>query len=187
MSMSKFLVQKTMEEKFFLSSTSAELIEQVGEKYHIAKSQVYKRLSHLGIKAYKENGETWLDAVQVEELDKLAAHIDSGQSMESYECTAIALSESNQLDQTAERVEFNDSPDNDQISQLVRAAQTRAAGVLIAERVLAARFKDNPQMLDEDLRSQVAAAEEAIAPKSVDPNQYANSLIERYLNSDRAA
>jgi len=42
---------------------------------------------------------------------------------------------------------------------------------------LAAQYKDNPDLLPEDLRSKVRATEEAVAPKSIDPEEYALSLI----------
>jgi len=49
--------------------------------------------------------------------------------------------------------------------------------LLMAQNILAAQYKDNPDLLPEDLRSKVRATEEAVAPKSIDPEKYALSLI----------
>lgn len=175
-----------------IGNSAAELNEKLQEKYEVRQSQIYKRLKHLRIKPWKGQGQHWLDADQVTEMNRLNEHLLAGNSMESYpmpepsgpwqeDSSEIVKADSTFLEQGDERLSFEEvNGGNEQINQIVRAAQSRAAGALIAERVLAAQFKDNPHMLDDDLRQQVEAAEARVAPKSVDPNQYANLLISRY-------
>lgn len=173
-------------EKHLISGNSEELIGKLREKYGLGKSQVYKRLQFLEIKMQKAEGEVFLDSHQLELLDALHSHISSGNSLESFSSPgALVQSSATEIEQAALNVEPIE--EGQQIRQLVRTAQEKAAGVLMAQNLLAAQFKDNPEMLDEDLFAQVRATEEAIAPKSQDPMKYAHNLIGKYQMTQTAA
>jgi hypothetical protein len=83
--------------------------------------------------------------------------------------------------QEAEMLFLEEVEEGNQIQQLTRSAQEKAAGVLIAQNILAKQFQNNPQLLDDDLKKQVLATEEALAPKTIDPKQYALSLVKKCL------
>jgi hypothetical protein len=89
----------------------------------------------------------------------------------------LAISESGSIDSASAKIEYTTAEEGNQINQLIRVAQEQAAGLLMAQNILAAQYKDNPDLLPEDLRSKVRATEEAVAPKSIDPEEYALNLI----------
>ena len=66
------------------------------------------------------------------------------------------------------------------MDKLVRAAQTRAAGLVIAEMQLAREFADNPDNLPADLKRIVTEAEDRFGPKSHNPNTLATDLMSKF-------
>lgn len=60
------------------------------------------------------------------------------------------------------------------INNLVASAQNKAAGVLIAENVLANQYVQNPDLLPEELKAKI---QESAQTPVVDPFEYATSLI----------
>ncbi|BAZ36615.1 hypothetical protein NIES4101_25340 (plasmid) [Calothrix sp. NIES-4101] len=58
--------------------------------------------------------------------------------------------------------------------QVLKNAQNKAAGVLIAENILAQQFIENPEMLPEELKARI---QESAQVPEVDPFAYANALV----------
>jgi hypothetical protein len=171
-----------------ISTTSNELIGKLRERYAISKSAVYNRLKFLGIEITKENGNSFLLAKDLELLDELHEWIEAGNSTNNFPRPGALIQsdasgiEPGSVPLGAGQTQIPTAEDGNQIRVIVRSAQEKAAGLLMAQNILAAQFKDNPDMLDDDLRQQVKATEEAIAPKSLDPKQYALNLVARYRN-----
>lgn len=113
--------------------------------------------------------------------------------MEDYQTSEIVVAKSQEIKQQQSEISHQDQTINidqeeyeqagqaEKIAEIVKSAQTKAAGIIIAEEVLTAKFKDNTDLLPEELQEQVRAAREMNAPKSVDPQAYANSLVEKCL------
>lgn len=181
-----------MENKNFVSPSSNQLNKKLQENYGVKQAQIYSRLKKLTIKPHKENGEVWLDDDQIQLLDELHAHISNGGTMDEYKTgemvvateQAIEQTQEESIEQSSQTVNVNKSQnvgEQEKFNALVKSAQSKAAGIIIAEEMLAAKFKENPELLPEELQEQVKAAREMNAPKSVDPNEYANSLIDQYM------
>ncbi len=184
-----------MENKNLTSPSANQLNQKIQEHFGIKRSQAYSRTKKLGIKPHKENGEVWLDNEQFQSLEKLHQHLENGGTMEDYQTSEIVVAKSQEIQQqqpqtistTNQDQTINIAQEQEQIGQeeklakLIKSAQQRAAGIIIAEEMLTAQFKENTDLLDEDLQEQVRAAREMNAPKSVDPTAYANSLVEKCL------
>jgi hypothetical protein len=146
-------------ERELVSDSAKNLVEKIGEKYSIGKSQVYKRVGHLKIKFHKENGKFWLDSDQLLELDKLDEHLKLERPMEEYQPSGAlvhapesnaAISESVQtVEIEAEAIEAEQLKDNHSFQQsLLKAAQSQAAGQIITRNILASHFVQNPHLLN---------------------------------------
>lgn len=164
-----------------LSDSKGELIGKLNDRYGIGKSATYKRLEFLGITPSQEAGKSFLNSRELRLLDELNEWIGAGKSMVSFPKPGeLATVGTGELSEANIPIEFATGEDGNQINQLIRVAQEQAAGLLMAQNILAAQFKENPDLLPEDLRSQVRATEEAVAPKSIDPKKYAASLVAKY-------
>ena len=62
---------------------------------------------------------------------------------------------------------------HDRLAQIDANAQQKAAGVMIAEAILADRYLQNPDRLPAHLRQQI----DAVGMRSIDPKEYAAKLI----------
>ena len=168
--------------KELLSESKGELIGKLNERYGIGKSVTYKRLEFLEISIRQCEGISFLFSAEIQILDDLHEWIKQGKSMVHFPKPGkLAISESGSLESATPSIEYTTAEEGNQINQLIRVAQEQAAGLLMAQNILAAQYaaqyKDNPDLLPEDLRSKVRATEEAVAPKSIDPEKYALSLI----------
>jgi hypothetical protein len=163
--------------KELLSESKGELIQKLNERYGIGKSVSYKRLEFLEISIRQSEGMNFLFSAEIQILDDLHEWIKQGKSMIHFPKPGkLAISESGSIDSASAKIEYT-AEEGNQINQLIRVAQEQAAGLLMAQNILAAQYKDNPDLLPEDLRSKVRATEEAVAPKSINPEEYALSLI----------
>ncbi|MFB2768330.1 hypothetical protein ACE1AT_03415 [Pelatocladus sp. BLCC-F211] len=72
----------------------------------------------------------------------------------------------------------------DDVNAIVQSAQNKAAGVMIAENILARHFIENPELLSDDLKQKIKESGEM---PSVDPFAYADSLINIAMGSISAA
>lgn len=161
---------------------NAEIIAQLCDRYGIGKSSVYNRLKFLDIATGRKDGQTYLLSSEVELLDELQNWIRDGNSQESFpKKGALVKSGAGELgSENAEAIFVEDVDGEDShIRRLLRKGQEMAAGLLIAENLLAAQYRDNPDQLDDDLKAKLKDAEEALAPKSLDPTEYALSLVEK--------
>jgi hypothetical protein len=171
-----------------LSASKGELIGKLNKRYNIGKSATYKRLDFLEVSVSQEAGTSFLLSAELNLLDELNDWIGQGKAMIHFPKPGkLAVSATGAIDSAEQSIEYTTADDGNQINQLIRVAQEQAAGLLMAQNILAAQFKDNPDLLPEDLRAQVRATEEAVAPKSINPKEYAGKLIAKYRTATAAA
>lgn len=144
-------------------------ISQIQEIYGIKQAAAYKWKKFLSEKE--------LPCTE-ENLTALRDHINSTGGYKGFmQGGELATVKTAAITEETPQAIYTDEPGIDPVMALVRAAQNRAAGELMAERILAAEFRANPEKLDEDLRDRIREVEEKTAPKSVDPMMYAQQLI----------
>ena len=165
--------------KELLSESKGELIQKLNERYGIGKSVTYKRLEFLEISIRQSSeGINFLFSTEIRILDDLHEWMKQGKSMIHFPKPGkLAISESGSIESATPSIEYTTAEEGNQINQLIRVAQEQAAGLLMAQNILAAQYKDNPDLLPEDLRSKIRATEEAVAPKRINPEEYALNLI----------
>lgn len=166
-------------------------ISELREKYNIGRDPLYARMRYLRITTWKINNKAYLDAEQVAYMDELHAHIQQTGRMEGYPIPEPSGPVEAEPEETTTIVEAapqqmsaqpNYSPsaprahnsETEAIAAMVRNAQNKAAGMLIAENMLAQQFIQNPDKLPEDLKSKIQ--ESSVAP-AVDPFAYASALM----------
>lgn len=166
-------------------------ILELREKYSIGRDPLYARMRYLQIATWKVSGKAYLDADQVAHMDGLHAHIQQTGKMEGYpipepsgpveaepeETTAIVEAAPQQIATQQSFVptgERSHSGEMEPMNQLVKNAQHKATGVLIAENMLAAEYIKNPDSLPEELREKI---KQSSVPPAVDPFAYASSLM----------
>jgi hypothetical protein len=146
------------------------------ERWSIEKDAYYDMLKFLGIKAYRDKEGAWLDDEQVALLEALRNHIGQTGKMEGF--GALTVRESSEIDPAAETIEVKgDTPNQDQFRALVRSAQEYATGMELAKYALVQQIQQNPDLLPEDLRSQVEEAKKSVSPKSQSPQSIANQFL----------
>ena len=164
--------------KELLSESKGELIGKLNERYGISKSVTYKRLEFLEISIRQSEGISFLFSAEIKALDDLHEWIKQGKAMIHFPKPGkLAILESGSIESASAKIEYTTAEEGNQINQLIRVAQEQAAGLLMAQNILAAQYKDNPDLLPEDLRSKIRATEEAVAPKRINPEEYALNLI----------
>jgi hypothetical protein len=170
-------------------------IGDLQKKYSIGRDPLYARMRYLRMTTEKVSGKAYLSADQVAHMDALHEHIKATGRMEGYPVpppsgpveeepettTAIAVSQQTSVSAQAAPTpsfkatgERSHSGEMEAIAAMVRNAQSKAAGMLIAENMLAAQFIQNPDKLPDDLRAKI---QESAAPPSVDPFEYASALM----------
>lgn len=177
--------------KHFLSQNSEEIIEKLRQHYKtegkpLSKSQVYKRLDKARVKAHKENGQCWLDEKQFKFLEELDKHIKSGGSMDSFGAMILKQDEAIEKSTPATETQEEKPLIPEEILLLTRKAQEKAAGILIAENLIATDYLKNWQLLDEDLREQVKEAKSSYFPETIPPKKLAESAREQVRKNREA-
>lgn len=168
--------------EFILSGqTKAEVIDQLKEKYGIGKTSIYDRMALLGISIEKEGGISGISEENLGKLDRLHQWVSDGNSVDEFpervQETGIVHRGSEGIAQHETHINLNDvPPPADDFTELVLAAQRKAAGLLIAQNYLTQQMVDNPELLPNELRQQVKASERVIAPK-LTATDYANQFI----------
>ncbi|MBW4617648.1 MAG: hypothetical protein KME21_31550 [Desmonostoc vinosum HA7617-LM4] len=168
-------------------------ILELSERYGIGRDPVYARMNYLQIKTYKESGKAYLTAEQVQHMDGLHEHIKATSRMDGYPVpekswpweeekntsnivvqpqTQNLAPQQQDFTATGEREAANN--DLDPIANIVKSAQSKAAGILIAENLIARQYIDNPEALPEELKQKI---KESGQVKTVDPFAYAQSLV----------
>jgi hypothetical protein len=170
--------------KELMSQNSKELIEKLGDRWGVGKATIYRRLEFLGIAIAKADGKSFLNSNDLVQLDQLNEWMSTGNTLDSFpKPGALVQSEAGAIDQHT--IELEAVEEGHQVRQLVRTAQEKATGVLIAQNMLTLQFMQNPDALDPDLQAQLRTTEEAIAPKSINPLQYASSLVNKFTNQSQ--
>jgi len=178
-------------------------ILELQKKYGIGRDSLYGRMRYLQITTWKIGKKAYLDAGQITRMDGLHDHIQATGKMEGYPIpepsgpieeqalqptatqqeqppqptAAITVSEPAPLTTSQEVTKDarqHDSSEIEAIASLVRNAQNKATGLLIAENMLAQQFIQNPEQLPEELRTKI---QQSAAMPEVDPLEYANALV----------
>jgi hypothetical protein len=173
-------------------------ILELQQKYEIGRTPFYNRMAYLQITTWKVSGKAYLDAEQVAHMDGLHEHIKQTGRMEGYPVplpsgpiseaepepkNAIAIVQPEESVPTPPNSAPNYTPDQprqtetqniEQINKLIESAQSKAAGMIIAENLLARQFLQNPQMLPEELQQKIKESAEVPV---IDPFAYAESLM----------
>ena len=183
------MVQAATDRKLSSDDRNLTPISEAQEKWNLKPTAFYARLKFLGIQPIKEGRKSFLDDEQIAQLTELDEYIQEHSSMEGFkesDSNALVKAEKNDLQTNAEQPQptveaqnykRNVGSEQQQMAQLVASAQNKAAGVLIAEGVLAQQFIANPEMLPEELRNQIQAAN---AVPQIDPNAYAAQLLRQH-------
>ncbi|MEH1853772.1 MAG: hypothetical protein V7L11_19350 [Nostoc sp.] len=167
-------------------------ILELQKKYGIGRDAFYARTRYLRITTWKIGKKAYLDAEQIIQMDGLHDHIQATGKMDGYPVpeasgpveeqplqptVAITVSESAQLtteQEITKDTRQHDNSETEAIASLVRNAQNKATGVLIAENMLVQQFIQNPEQLPEELRTKI---KDSAAMPEVDPFAYANALV----------
>ncbi|MBE9019471.1 hypothetical protein IQ272_25740 [Chroococcidiopsidales cyanobacterium LEGE 13417] len=166
-------------------------IGDLQKKYSIGRDPLYARMNYLQMTTWKIDGKAYLDADQTAHMDRLHEHIRQTGKMKGYpipspsgpvelepeETTAIVEAAPQQISTQQGFVptgERSHSSEMEPMNQLVKNAQNKATGVLIAENMLAAEYIKNPDKLPEELREKI---KQSSVPPAVDPFAYASALM----------
>ncbi|MTF37554.1 hypothetical protein [Cyanobacterium aponinum] len=168
------------------AESKTELVKLLCERYGITENTVYTRLRKLEMKETKQDGILFLSDEQIQTLDELDLYLktDDRASIASFitqQCTDVLPSEVQSPEYSSNHSPFSHSFTSDgtanQIAQLVAIAQQKAGGILIAERALTAKYLANPELLDDELKEQIAHWDEKCLPTSVTAEEFANHLL----------
>ncbi len=166
----------------FYADSAGKLIELLGERYGRKRSSLYEWLRICGITSIVVDGKYTYHTEDLAKLDRLNEWVQSGNKAfefpERVDTSAIATVETQEIEQAATTVEAQSMPMTEEFQQLLRVAQEKGAGLLMAQNLLAQQFAQSPEALPPDLLQAVRETEKAIAPKSQDPMQYANRFIQ---------
>jgi hypothetical protein len=169
-------------------------------EFSIGKNTRVSRLAAIGLtpdKLHKDGKSYWLTEAQYSLFKDLDNYIMDTGSMKGFPHLCAAPTDANEagqlatvdtdivcppshsgLDSTAYTGEFDNNyptgytPDN-RLARIDLNAQQTAAGILIAESMLADRYLENPDRLPAHLRQQI----DAVEYRKVDPKELAASLI----------
>jgi hypothetical protein len=171
-------------------------ISQLMQKYSVSKAQLYDRMKYLHITVPKLSSKVYLNTQHIEALDGLHEYIQATGQMEGYQIPeplilvnehqqqgVLVVAPPEQITTCNESVEaMQRSPQIDDLPSIVKSAQHKAAGTLIAENLLARQFIENPKLLPEELQQKIRESEEV---PIIDPFVYAESLINLFQAGGR--
>lgn len=157
--------------------------EELQERYGVKQAAFYRRCEFLSLKARKKGKRTYYDAGQIERLDALHQHIQEFGVMDGFFGGSLATVAPSEIEQHAEDVEAE--PITDAYAALIRSAQEHGAGALIAKYQISAAIQENPDLLPDDLRSQVNQAQAAAAPKSQSPQEVAAGIMAKFRSQSQ--
>lgn len=178
-------------------------ILELQKKYGIQRDSFYARTRYLRITTWKEGGKAYLYADQIAEMDGLHEHIQQTGRMQGYPVpepsgpideqqpdnttASITVQQSQQLETKPDYDPGQRQHQNSEleaIAALVRSAQGKATGFIIAENMLTKQYIENPDSLPEELREKIK--ESAQVPE-IDPFAYAAALTNFAKGSGLAA
>ncbi|OCQ92268.1 hypothetical protein BCD64_00185 [Nostoc sp. MBR 210] len=168
------------------------------KKYNLGQDAFYSRLRYLQIKTYKDGGRAYLNAEQVTHMDALDKHIQATGRMNGYPVPEpsgpvdnseetqstgqLATVETEEITTASETPNYTPAQQRTQtqsdsindVEGIVTSGQNIAAATMIAERMIARHYIDNPDLLPDELKSKIKEAGKVAA---VDPFAFANSLM----------
>lgn len=169
-------------------------ILELQKKYGIGRDAFYGRTRYLRITTWKIGKKGYLDAEQIMHMDGLHDHIQATGKMEGFPIpepsgpievedeqpatttTTLAVAETQQIatPDYAPQEKRSHSTQVDDVMALVKSAQNKAAGLMIAENLLARQYLEAPELLPDELKQKIKESGEM---PTIDPFAYANSLI----------
>jgi hypothetical protein len=181
-------------------------IKELQQKYNIGRASLYKRMEYLQIKSWKVLGKACLDVEQIQQMDGLHEYIKSTKCMQGYPIPASSgpnsknrqtvedtffvhseatLTDSEQLNTMPNSLpdgkrQHSNSSTTEGATSLIKNAQNKATGVLIAENMLAQQFIQNPETLPPELKEKI---KQSAKMPEIDPFVYANALMSLAQNS----
>jgi hypothetical protein len=157
-------------------------VKDAAERWSIKSAAFYERMKVLGLKATRQGKKSFLSPDQVALLDQLDAHINHTGSMQGF--GALVTTGTAPLEEAdpaiAVEAEAQELELNQGFEAIVRSAQEHAAGSLIAKYMLSAELQNRPDLLPEELRTQVTAAQQKAAPKSQSPQAIAAGIMNQF-------
>jgi hypothetical protein len=151
-------------------------LENLQKKYGTGRPPLYARMKYLRMTTWKIQGKAYLDAEQVAYMDGLHEHIKSTGRMDGYpipdptgpiddeeptSTTAITIEEPQQITKATPNYAVKgkrsqSSQQVDDIPTIIKSAQGKAAGILIAENLIARQYFENPEMLPDEARIELS-------------------------------
>ena len=163
-------------------NTKEEVLQALMEKFSLGKTSVYKRFGQLDIGITKHGGVFGITQEDLDNMQGLEDWIKDGKTINSYPAiankSALVQSNGGELDEAATYLHSEQVDPNGELLQLIRAGHEKGAGLLIAQNLIAQQAASNPELLPDDLREAVYRSEVAIAPKSVNPMEYASRFLQ---------
>jgi hypothetical protein len=155
-----------------IGKSKGDVIAELESLYSLSRATVFNRLKHLGYRIRKSGDIFKLTEEQIGQLDALHEWIkNDGRLADFPKPGELATIADNELEQYSQHIDFEDLEGDEEFShaELIRAAQSQAAGILIAENLLTAQMLKHPHLLPSDLLKQVEQSKVAIAPKPKNP------------------
>jgi hypothetical protein len=163
-------------------NTKDEIVQVLMKKFGLGKTTIYKRFDQLDISIVKQGKTFNLSQEDLDNMQALEKWIEDGKTINSYPAiankSAIIQSNGGELDEAATYLHSEQVDPNGELLQLIRAGHEKGAGLLIAQNLIAQQAASNPELLPDDLREAVYRSEVAIAPKSVNPMEYASRFLQ---------
>ncbi len=183
-------------------------ILELQKKYGIGRDSLYKRMAYLQIATYKIKGKAYLDAEQTAHMDGLHDHIQATGKMEGYPIPEPSgpRQEEQEAEQTTALVEISEKitvSNNQQIEnsptatyqavpttasradieQIKVEAQQRVKAKRLAVIQVAKAYEENPNLLPEDIKAEIEAAEMAAisTPLNHKPYYEGNALAQMVI------
>ncbi|MEG4065443.1 hypothetical protein [Microcoleus sp. SVA1_A1] len=154
-------------------------LNDVRESLGIQKSTLYTWMKIAKVKSVKQDGKAFFDEEAIAVLEQLKVHLESGGTFESWGQSEMITASPESIDlpdlpELEELEELEELPKYDPIADLMENAKRQAAGVLIAQNMLARKYIDDPDSLPPEYLELVNKSKPL--PKSIDPLQYAQTL-----------
>ena len=173
------------------ATNKSDLYDLLQERYEIGRTALINRLNLLNFKAKKSKGRAWFDEEEITILDQLKEWQDTSQGTfaEFIEQNVGAIAKvDNSIKKEEEVIDLESSNKEifigdgsiNQMAKLMGIAQEKAAGLLIAERVLTTQYLADPSLLNDQLQAKLAEYDERCLPANINAEDFAKRLIEEF-------
>jgi len=157
-------------------------LNEAREYLGIQKSTLYAWMKVTKVSTTKEGGKAYFTDEAIAQLQQLKVHLDNEGTFESWGQSELVKTSPNSIleargyanEPNAEILKESPHSSIDPMGELVENAQRQAAGVLIAQNMLARKFIDDPDSLPPELQEMINKSKPV--PKSIDPLEYAQTL-----------